>query len=81
MNLTAEQLRKLAELKERAEAINTEMLTIIGEAKAIETKGEHDTVEKLTPTGRRPMSAASRARIAAGARKRWARVYAAEGRV
>ena len=68
INLSPVQLRKAAELKERIDSLTSELTSILGDAVALNP-------QPLPPkSGRRQMSAAGRARIAAAARERWAKV-------
>jgi len=65
-DLSAQQLRKAATLKEQIENLEREMEQLLG-----------GRVERLSGAGRKPkrkMSAAGRAAIAAGARARWAKI-------
>jgi len=68
LNLSAKQLRRAADLREKIEALLGELNQLL------------DSEERLvpsTPSRRRKVSAAGRARIAAAARARWARIHAA----
>jgi hypothetical protein len=77
LNLSTSQLRKAADLKERIDALNAELAQILG--------GEIPVPFITAPRRGRPpgksggMSAAGKARIAAAARARWARVRAENG--
>ena len=62
INLTAQQLRRAAELQEQIESLQIELSDLLGSNASVTTR-----------SGRR-MSAAGRARIAAAQRARWARV-------
>src|SRR5437763_16284549 len=64
-NLSAKELRQAASLKERIDRLEHELTQMFG-----------TSVEERTgrPISKRRMSRAARARIAAGARRRWARV-------
>ncbi len=67
LNITAQQLRKAADLQERIESLQSQLQELLGgEAKP-------KTLAPATP-GKRRMSAAGRARIAAAARARWAKL-------
>ena len=69
-NLSAQQLRQAAGIKLKIDALQKKLDRILGgtaEAKAV-----------AVPRKRRKMSATGRARIAAAARKRWAKVRAAK---
>lgn len=65
--LSPQDLRRAADIKERIDALEHELATILG---------SHSVASKPKAT-RRKMSAAARARIAAGARARWARARTA----
>jgi hypothetical protein len=64
-SVSAQDLRRAAEIKEKIDSLQSELAQILGS-------------DSLTATGRvaqgRRMSAAARAKIAAGARARWAKV-------
>ena len=68
INLSAAKLRKASQLKERIEALNSELANLIDEIVPAPIAAIHKK--------RRTMSAAARAKIAAAARARWARVRA-----
>src|SRR5258708_33387849 len=68
-SLSAQQLRRAADLKERVEALNKELSRLLG------TSGD----EVVATVKRRKMSASGIARIRAAARKRWAKFKAAAG--
>jgi hypothetical protein len=61
-NLSAEQLRKAAEIKEQIDSLQTELNRLIGIA------------SDPRATGKQTMSAAAKARIAEGQKRRWAKV-------
>jgi len=65
-NLSIQQLRKAAALKEKIESLEKELGRILGSP----TK----PVAHVAPKKRRKMSAAGRAKIAAAQRARWAKV-------
>jgi hypothetical protein len=65
-SLTATQLRRAADLKEKIEALNKEIASILGAPPLVSAK-----VPK-----KRKMSRAGRARVAAAQRARWAKVKA-----
>src|SRR5689334_6057789 len=68
-SLSARDLRRAAEIKEKIDSLQNELVEILAS----------DSVTSNRRTGRRrKMTAAARARIAAGARARWAKVR--EGR-
>lgn len=73
-NLPPAQLRKAADLKERIDALNSELSSLLGGDVSLNP-------QPLPPKagGRREMSAAGRARIAAAARARWAKIRATKG--
>jgi hypothetical protein len=72
-NLSPTQLRKAADLKERIDSLTSELASILGGASSLNP-------QPLPPkSGGRQMSAAGRARIAAAARARWAKVRAGNG--
>ena len=64
--VTAVQLRQAIAIKEQIEALETELATIFG-------AGPASVTTKAAPAGKRTMSAAGRARVAAAQRARWAR--------
>ena len=68
LSLTVKQLRRAANLKEKIEALNRELASILGAPASIPTK-----VRK-----KRGMSAAGRARVAAAQRARWAKIKKAK---
>ena len=71
INLTSTQLRQAANLKEKIAGLESQLAAILGsETKAAVVK----------PAKKRGMSAAGRARIAAAAKLRWAKVRAAKGK-
>lgn len=73
LSLSPSDLRRAAEIKERIDALNAELAGILNdESAAVPT-----TVGKRG--GGRTMSAAGRARIAAAARARWAKIRAEKG--
>ncbi len=69
LHLSVQQLRHAAALRERIEALERQLAGILGGS----------VPAAAAPVKRRKMSAAGRARIAAAARARWARVRAAKG--
>src|ERR1039457_7184950 len=71
INATPQQLRKAADIQEKIQSLQEELGQLLG--------GETSTPAQTTeaPTSKRKkyrMSAAGRARIAAGARARWAKI-------
>ena len=83
-NLTAQQLRRAADLQEKIEKLNRELQSILGGGgngvpSPFVRRGRPpgNGRGKTAGTGRRKMSAAGRAAIAAAARARWAKAKAA----
>ena len=72
--LTVAELKRAVAIKERIEALESELASLLGDA-----AGASGTAIARGSGKRRKMSAAGRARIAAAARARWARVNAAKG--
>ena len=74
-DLTATQLHRIVALKEQIEALKGQIDSIVA--------GDGDVPAPLDVSGpkKRRMSASARAKIAAGARARWAKVKAAKGEV
>ena len=70
-NITAQQLRQAASLKEKIAKLQKELDALLGGA----TKATAKVVADAKPA-RRKMSAAARAKIAAAQRARWAKVKA-----
>jgi hypothetical protein len=68
-SLTTAQLRHAADLKEKIEALNQELASILGGSVSAPAK---------TPKKKGGMSAAGRAAVAAAQRARWAKVKAAK---
>lgn len=68
INLSAQQLRRAATIKERIQSLENELGRIFGSS----TK----PVAAAVPKKRRKMSAAGRAKISAAAKARWAKVKA-----
>lgn len=69
-SLSAQQLRRAADIKDKSQSLEKELEQILGSS----TK----PVSVAVPKKRRKMSAAGRARIAAAAKARWAKVKAAK---
>jgi hypothetical protein len=65
-SLTSTQLRRAADLKEKIEALDQELASILGAATPVSVKANGK------------MSAAGRARIAAAQKARWAKIKAAK---
>ena len=72
INLSAAKLRKASQLKERIEALNSKLAHLLNEIVPAPIAAIHKK--------RRTMSAAARAKIAAAARARWAKVRAAKNK-
>jgi|SRR5882672_6859497 len=68
-DLSPSQLRRAADLKERIDGLQNQLEQILGTASQLSSEP--------APQQKRKMSAAARARIAAGARARWARIKGA----
>ena len=64
-NLSIQQLRQIANLKEQAEALEKQIIEIAGSSEKAATKPG--------PKGKRKMSASARAKIAAAQKARWAK--------
>jgi len=71
LSLTTKQLRRAADLKEKIEALNTELASILGAPASVSAK-----VPKKRK--KRGMSAAGRAAVAAAQKARWAKIKAAK---
>src|SRR5689334_11571956 len=69
LNLSAKVLRAAANIQERIQTLEKELADILD-------GGAPSTATNDKPQGKRRMSAAGRARIAAAARKRWAEIRA-----
>ena len=67
MNISASQLRRAADIKDKIESLQGELNQLLGNGSAVAAKPEPK---------RRKMSAAARAKIAAAQRARWAKVRA-----
>jgi hypothetical protein len=80
-NLTSNQLREALVLRQKIDDLETELSQLLGSAGAARTGRSPGRPPKiLGVVGKRPrrtMSAATKARIAAAARKRWKRAKAA----
>jgi hypothetical protein len=91
LNLSASQLRKAADLKERIDQLSSELSNLLtgaadpvrrGPGRPAKVVGASSAPSALPSTGgRRQMSAAGRARIAAAAKARWAKIKASGGAV
>jgi hypothetical protein len=66
VNLTAGQLREVADLKDRIEALYSDIARILGSPNQVRTGAARRS--------KRTMSTAARARMAAAARARWAKL-------
>jgi hypothetical protein len=69
-NLSAQQLRRAADIKDKIESLQNELNQILGSST--------EAVAIVAPKKRRKMSAAGRARISAAAKARWAKIKAAK---
>lgn len=69
-SLSTAQLRRAADLKDKIEALNKELASILG--------GAAPVVAAKAPKKKRSMSAAGRAKIAAAQKARWAKIKAAK---
>ena len=67
-SLSSEQLRRAADLKEKIEALNTELASILGAPASTPAKARK----------KRGMSAAGRAAVATAQKARWAKIKAAK---
>ena len=65
-NLSAQQLRRAANIKDKIQSLENELGRILG----VSTKSSN----AVAPKKKRKMSAAGRAKIAAAARARWAKI-------
>jgi hypothetical protein len=70
INLSAQQLRRAATIKEQIQSLENELNRIFG--------SPAKPVAATAPKKRRKMSAAGRAKISAAAKARWAKVKAAK---
>jgi hypothetical protein len=70
INLSVQQLRRAAAIKEQIQSLENELRRIFGSSTT--------PVAVAAPKKRRKMSAAGRARISAAAKARWAKVKAAK---
>jgi hypothetical protein len=69
-SLSAQQLRRAADIKDKIQSLEKELEQILDSST--------EPVSVAVPKKRRKMSAAGRARIAAAAKARWAKVKAAK---
>jgi hypothetical protein len=76
-NLSPAQLRKAADLKERIDSLTAELGQILGSGSTSTSSGTAASPGRRG--GRRQMSAEGRARIAAAARARWAKIRGQKG--
>lgn len=79
LNLSPVQLRRAAELKERIDGLNRELSKLLGGGHVGNRVQGSGGAESTGKPARRKMSAAGRARIAAAARARWAKVKSSGG--
>ena len=70
-DLSAQQLRKAAEIKERIDSLQDELRYILGQSGEAAT---HSILKSAGPGRKRRMSAAGRAAISAAAKARWASI-------
>jgi hypothetical protein len=70
-NLSIQQLRTAVDLKEKIEALETQLATLLG-------SGVPSPVQAVKNVRRKGMSAAGKARIAAAQKLRWAKIKAAK---
>jgi len=68
INLSAQQLRRAAAIKEQIQSLENELGRLLGSST--------ETAVVAAPKKRRKMSAAGRARISAAAKARWAKIKA-----
>jgi hypothetical protein len=73
--LTVAELKRAVAIKERIEELESELASVLGDSPR-----SSGAAVAGGPGKRRKMSAAGRARIAAAARARWAKVNAAKGK-
>jgi len=78
LDISPAQLRQAADLKERIDSLSQELSKILAGTGAPAVSGG-GTVANGKPAGKRTMSAAGRARIAAAAKARWAKIRAGKG--
>jgi hypothetical protein len=69
LSLTTTQLRRAADLKEKIEALNKELASILGTPASVSAK---------SPKKKGGMSAAGRAKVAAAQKARWAKIKGAK---
>ena len=69
-NLSAQQLRRAANIKDKIQSLENELGRILGDS----TK----SITAVAPKKKRKMSAAGRRRIAAAQKARWAKIKAAK---
>jgi len=67
-DLTPQQLRKAADIKERIDSMQSELARLLGGSSS------QPSAYSRPASGKRTMSAAVRARISAAAKKRWANI-------
>jgi hypothetical protein len=78
LNLTVAQLKKAAALKEKIEALHSELSAILG-GEASDSNVASAT-ERGRPAGKGGMSAAGKKRIAEAQKARWAKINAAKAK-
>lgn len=74
MNITASQLRRAAEIKEKIESLTSELNSLLNGTSAPKRMGRPPGSGRK---GKRSMSAAAKAKLAASARARWRKAKAA----
>lgn len=80
-NISAKDLRRAAELKDKIESLQSELSKILGGGNGVPSPARRGRPARGTESGemvkRRTMSAAGRAKIAAAAKLRWKKAKAA----
>ncbi len=75
LNLTSAQLRKAADLQDKIEKLQSELVALVGAGPAPATV---QTVKPAKPVKKGGMSAAGRAKVAAAQKARWAKINGAK---
>ena len=70
LSLTSAQLTKAASIKDKIEALNKQLASLVGTSAAI--------LKSAAKPAKKGMSAAGRARVAAAQKKRWAKIKASK---
>jgi hypothetical protein len=78
-SLTPSQLRQAADLQEKIEALKAQLAQILGGTQSSPAPASIQTTRKQAGGKKGGMSPEGRARIAAAARKRWAKFHADQG--